>query len=89
MIRIISVSKYKCATIYAAEDGAQMTERELFECALEAHDEDFVVRKACIDDFEYVTINGTEYYYPWLCSLIANYNFSEEEFDDLWEFLED
>lgn len=89
IVRIIAVKKNKCATIYATEDGAQMTEQELFECALQAHREDFVVREANIDDFEYVTIDGVEYYYPWLCSLVANYNFSEVEFDDLWNFIGD
>lgn len=87
IIRIIAVQKQHCATIYATEDGCQMTEKELFECALQAHTEDFIVRKAVIDNFEYVTIGDKEYYFPWLCSLIANYNFSDEEFNDLWNFI--
>lgn len=89
ILRIIAVKKDKCSTIYAAEDGHQMTGPELFVRALDAHEEDYVVREANIDDFEYITINDTEYYYPWLCSLVANYDFSKEEFNHLWEFLED
>lgn len=87
ILRIIAVKKNKCATIYATEKGRQMTEQELFNCALEAHEEDYIVREANIDDFQYIVINDTEYYYPWLCSLVANYNFSEKEFEDLWHFI--
>lgn len=96
MIRVLEITNKMCNTknsrcvIYTLETGEQLAEPEFIDMILAPHDEEFVKRRV---DMNYNTYlkwkDGSTVYFPWLCSLIANYNFTDEEFDLLWDYIED
>lgn len=83
--KVIKVTRKGFAPTYAIETGAQLSEHE-FICLLAApHGFAYRINEVDMDNgAEWIERGYDLYYYPWLCSKVANYDFTPEEFSSLF-----
>ena len=85
-VKVIKVTKYGFASIYVFPNGERYSEPEFIKYLCEPHDLPYEIHVCDIDDTTnqlYIT-SEDKFYYPYLCSNIANYEFTPDEFYTLY-----
>lgn len=83
--RVLKITRTGFASIYACESGDQRPENEFIKYLCQPHGYNYKIREVdMLANTNWLLEKHDSYYYPWLCSKIANYEFTPEEFNLLW-----
>lgn len=83
--RVLSITRKGFGTIYVIEDGTQLSEIEFIKFLCLPHGYELVIRTVdMLSNDNWICEKHESYYFPYLCSKIANYDFTNDEFNTLW-----